>query len=81
MAYSIRDIKSEIKRFGKHRYIRGELHKRGWKIKDIARELGVSDTAVQLVMEDKTKSRRIARKIEELLELPYGTLFEYTREG
>lgn len=80
MAYSIRDIKSEIKKFGKHRFIRAELIKRGYKIKDIARELGVSDTAVQLVIEDKTTSKRIARKIEEILDVPPGTLFTYVKE-
>jgi len=80
MPYSIKSIKSEIQRFGKSRFIRAELIKRGYKLTDIAKELGISDTAVQLVIDDKATSRRIAKKIEELLEVPRGTLFEYTKE-
>ena len=80
MAYSIENIKAELEQFGKYKYIKAELLKRGYTVADLARELGVSTTTIFLILQDKTKSRRIARKIEELLELPYGTLFEYTRE-
>ena len=80
MPYSIKDIKQQIKKFGKSRFIRAELFKRGYSYKRIARELGVSDTAVKFIVEGKHKSKRIASRIEEILELPKGTLFEYTKE-
>jgi len=80
MPYSIRDIKTEIKRFGKSRFIRAELIKRGYTLADIARQLNLSDTTIQMVIDDKGKSRRVASYIEDLLEVPRGTLFEYTRE-
>ncbi len=82
MTYSIqKKIISEIKKVGKDKYIKSELVKRGIKIIDIARELNVSSTAVVLTIQDRSKSKRIARKIEEILGVPRGTLFEYLKEG
>ena len=80
MPYSIKDIKQQIKKFGKHQFVRAELLKRGYSYKRIARELGVSVAAVRYIVEGKHTSKRIASRIEEILELPKGTLFEYTKE-
>lgn len=80
MPYSIKDIKSEIQKFGKPRFIRAELLKRGYTLADVARQLNLSDTTIQMVIEDKGKSRRVASHIEKLLEVPKGTLFEYLKE-
>lgn len=80
MPYSIKDIKSEIQKFGKSRFIRAELLKRGYTLTDVARQLNLSDTTIQMVIDDRGKSRRVASHIEKLLEVPKGTLFEYLKE-
>ncbi len=80
MPYSIKDIKSEIQKFGKSRFIRAELLKRGYTLKDVARQLNLSDSTIQMVIDDRGKSRRVASHIENLLEVPRGTLFEYLKE-
>ena len=81
MPYSIKDIKSEIQKFGKPRFIRAELLKRGYTYHDIARELGVSDTAVKYIIDGNHKSIRIASHIEKLLEVPEGSLFPYVLDA
>ena len=81
MAYSIENIKAELEQFGKYKYIKAELLKRGYTVADLARELGVSTTTIFLILQDKTKSKRVAKRIEEIIGVPQGTLFEYTREG
>ena len=81
MPYSVKDIKTEIQKFGKPRFIRAELLKRGYTLTDIARELGITINSVRFVIEGQAKSRRVASRIEELLEVPKGTLFPYVLEN
>jgi len=80
MPYSVKDIKSEIQKFGKPRFIRAELLKRGYTLSGIARELGITINSVRFVIEGQAKSHRVASHIENLLEVPRGTLFEYLKE-
>lgn len=73
-------IISQIEQFGKYRFIKGELVKRGLDTGAIAKHFKVSSRAVRLVMRDQIKSRRIASYLESILGVPPGTLFPYVTQ-
>lgn len=55
--------------------IRVELAKRGWRQRDLARKMGVSDSLVSRIMSgDRTLTGPLARKMEKALRLKKGTL-------
>jgi lambda repressor-like predicted transcriptional regulator len=73
-------IIAHIKQFGKPKTIRAELFKRGIELQHITQHLGISRTTLRQVMLDKSVSRRIASYIEQLLEVPPGTIFPYVTQ-
>ncbi len=74
------NIKQQIKRFGKINFIKGELLKRGLTLKQFAKHLGISESFLYQMLYKDVKSRRVARMIEEFLEVPEGSLFPYVLE-
>lgn len=55
--------------------IKAALQKRGYWITDVARGLGVTPSAVSLIVRGEKKSRRVAREISRLTGIPVGRLF------
>lgn len=53
--------------------IRGELIKRGYKYAQIARELEVQPQTIWMIVERRTRSRRIENYINSILEQPLPT--------
>lgn len=76
----MQDLKEEIRKYGRYKVVKAELYKRGYLLQDIAKELGVSFSTIRAVLSGEGKSKRVARRIEEILEVPLGTIFEYTKE-
>lgn len=76
----VKDIREEIKKYGTVNFIKGELLKRGMTLKDLARQLGISDTFMYRFLYKGDKSRRVAKEIEDFLEVPRGSLFPYVLE-
>jgi len=75
-----KDVKEEIKKYGVVNFIKGELTKRGMTLKDLTEELGISTTFMYRFLYKGDKSRRVARAIEDFLEVPRGSLFPYLLE-
>ncbi len=75
------NIKQQIKKFGKINFIKGELLKRGLTLKQFAKHLGISESFLYQMLYKDVKSRRVARMIEEFLEVPEGSLFPYVLES
>jgi lambda repressor-like predicted transcriptional regulator len=60
--------------------IKAALRKKGSGQTDVARRLGVSQTTVFLVIHGKAKSRRVAKKISQVVGVPVQALWpgQYT---
>ena len=71
------NIKKQIQKYGKVNFIKGELIKRDLTLKEFAKQLGISESFMYQLLRDYAKSRRIAKKIEDFLEVPRGSLFPY----
>ncbi len=76
-----KDIYKEIKKYGAVNFIKGELAKRGMTLKDLTEELGISTTFMYRFLYKGDKSRRVAKAIEDFLEVPRGSLFPYVLEN
>ena len=74
------DIKRQIKEFGKVNFIKGELLKRGLTLKEFAKILGISQSFLYQMLYKDMRSRRVAKMIEEFLDVPEGSLFPYVLE-
>jgi len=55
--------------------IKAQLRKKGSSLADVGRSLGVSGQAVSQTLQGFCRSRRIERKIAEILELPLHVLW------
>ena len=75
-----KDIKEEIKKYGAVNFIKGELAKRGMTIKDLREQIGISPTFMYRFLYKGDKSKRVAKAIEDFLEVPRGSLFPYVLE-
>ncbi|SNZ08274.1 Helix-turn-helix [Persephonella hydrogeniphila] len=74
------DIQTQVKKYGRLNFIKGELLKRGLTLKQFAEILGISESFLYQMLHKDAKSRRVARQIEEFLEVPEGSLFPYVLE-
>ncbi len=74
------NIKQQIKEFGKVNFIKGELLKRGLTLKEFAKILGISQSFLYQMLYKDMRSRRVAKMIEEFLDVPEGSLFPYVLE-
>ncbi len=75
------DIKRQIRRYGRVNFVKGELLKRGLTLKEFAKQLGISESFLYQMLYKDVKSRRVARMIEEFLEVPEGSLFPYVLDS
>ena len=76
------NIKQEIKKYGKVNFVKGELLKRGYTLKDFARDvLGIHENFLYQMLYKDARSKRVAKTIEEFLEVPHGSLFPYVLEN
>ena len=75
------DIQKQIKKYGKVNFVKGELLKRGYSLKDFARNvLGIHENFLYQMLYKDARSKRIAKQIEDFLEVPRGSLFPYLLE-
>lgn len=76
------DIQKQIKKYGKVNFVKGELLKRGYSLKDFARNvLGIHENFLYQMLYKDARSKRIAKQIEDFLEVPRGSLFPYLLES
>ncbi|WP_457640453.1 hypothetical protein [Persephonella sp.] len=76
------DIQKQIKKYGKVNFVKGELLKRGYSLKDFARNvLGIHENFLYQMLYKDARSKRVAKQIEDFLEVPRGSLFPYLLES